>query len=363
MAKHISFAILAVFAASISDSRAQPNTLDSDEVPFLIVRLGDKSFAERELASAALVKIGKPAILRLREATKDGDPERSRRATACLAEIEQGIIVSSLIENLQNQNPDQKIQSLSELSRLGSKATPAFPSVLAIVNGDSWQVRRVALITLARIGSSFHAIVIPRLTVILKDESEHPEVRHSAAIALAQMGEAAECVVPDILRLLSSSQPLLRNAAANALGKLGKHNRDVIPALIQRLGEQDESVRGASAWALGELGQQADICVSKLLDVARNDQALNFKRPSSFAVINAIGRFGPQAATAIPLLNEIAGEPQASVAIRHAALQALAQTGPEARKHLETLADQDGGIGSEAKRLLNKSDTQKRNPE
>ena len=62
----------------------------------LIKALGSRKYTERESASKALVKIGKPALEALKEAKKSKDPEVVQRAQAAIEQIEGGEAVGSL---------------------------------------------------------------------------------------------------------------------------------------------------------------------------------------------------------------------------------------------------------------------------
>src|SRR5262249_61486054 len=56
----------------------------------LVRQLGADLYAQREEASQALSRRGRPALPLLREALKDSDAEIVRRAERCIEEIEQG---------------------------------------------------------------------------------------------------------------------------------------------------------------------------------------------------------------------------------------------------------------------------------
>ena len=59
---------------------------DDKDIDRLVKQLGSGKFKEREAASSALGKVGKPALTALRKAAKDSDPEiRSRAAKLILA--------------------------------------------------------------------------------------------------------------------------------------------------------------------------------------------------------------------------------------------------------------------------------------
>src|SRR4051812_19635383 len=69
-----------------ASERSGKATHDAKEIERLVKQLGSDEFKEREAASNALGKIGKPALTALRKAAKDSDLEiRSRAAKLILA--------------------------------------------------------------------------------------------------------------------------------------------------------------------------------------------------------------------------------------------------------------------------------------
>jgi hypothetical protein len=78
--------LLAGPASAQEDKKKTPAT--DKQVARLITKLGDALFEVRQSAYKALVKIGKPALPRLRKAAQGGEPEIEMRARKAIKEIE-----------------------------------------------------------------------------------------------------------------------------------------------------------------------------------------------------------------------------------------------------------------------------------
>src|SRR5262249_29347318 len=69
--------------------RHTPDEKEQIRIKDLVLKLGHKSFAERQRATAALKAAGVKAAAALREALRDADREVARRAEQCLEQINQ----------------------------------------------------------------------------------------------------------------------------------------------------------------------------------------------------------------------------------------------------------------------------------
>lgn len=67
--------------------KQKPDSVDAERIKKLIQQLGDDDFDVREKATEEVVKLGATAVPFLKQATKDSDAERSRRAEECLKRI------------------------------------------------------------------------------------------------------------------------------------------------------------------------------------------------------------------------------------------------------------------------------------
>jgi HEAT repeat protein len=100
-------------------------------------------------------------------------------------------------------------------------------------------------------------------------------------------------------RLLADESPKVRWSAARSLGRIGPQASAAVPALIEALKDEDESVRMFAAWALPRVGPQAK-------DVPALIEAFKGRRGVS-GVAEALGQIGPEAKDALPALRERPG--------------------------------------------------------
>jgi hypothetical protein len=128
------------------------------------------------------------------------------------------------------------------------------------------------------------------------------DVRAAAAWALSQVGPPAASAVPALVAALTDPNPRVRCLAAIALREMGPHATNAVPALAKALGDSEPSVRAPAAQALGAIGANAKASVPSLVD------RLNVPGEPSFvlrSVVVALGQIGPDAASALPALEEM----------------------------------------------------------
>jgi hypothetical protein len=113
-----SVAALGLTAIARAGDKEQPPSPDIDG---LIKQLGSRKFCEREAASKALEKVGKPALERLRRAAKDDpDAEVRRRAGALVERAEQRLAPVLAMRIIRSQlTPREKGQRLQRFIKRG----------------------------------------------------------------------------------------------------------------------------------------------------------------------------------------------------------------------------------------------------
>ena len=108
-----------------------------------------------------------------------------------------------------------------------------------------------------------------------------------------------------------------------ALAKMGTNALPALPLMIQSLADKDEEAVGSAINALGELHLQPDLVVPALT---------NFLMPSQpgLCVIaaEALGKFGPSARPAVPLLQRLLND--SIPMVRESATNALLKIDPQA---------------------------------
>ena len=97
---------------------------------------------------------------------------------------------------------------------------------------------------------------VPRLIELLAP-GEHPDMRWTAAFALAQIGPDSKEAVPTLAEGLSDMDEKVRWYSAFALSEIGADSVRATAALIQALDDFDDDVRGYATRALGRIGAAA----------------------------------------------------------------------------------------------------------
>jgi HEAT repeat protein len=160
------------------------------------------------------------------------------------------------------------------------------------------------------------ARAVPVLVQALGDPDA--QVRLKAADALGAVGRDA---VPALGSALNEGPTPVRIAAARALARLGPEAAEALPALRSALSDGEPLVVAMAVAALGRTGRGA---VPALVGVFQTNSAVQVR----LAALEALGRLGPDAAAAVPVLVQAAKEEDDPVG--EAAGEALKQIDPPA---------------------------------
>jgi len=213
--------------------RARILTPDHQEKLRNAVRqLGSDEFAVREQAVRDLIQGGRAALIWLKPAQQDADPEVARRAQRCVEEIEQTPYASIMAAAAQvaavrpapglseallgclpwvDDEPAQEIL-FQTLATVGRKARVADPVVLAAA-GDKEPLRRAAAAFV--LGQAIQD-QRPPVRALLADSDAR--VRYQAAASLLRGGEAAS--VPALIALLAEAPTAIAWQAEDLLYRL-----------------------------------------------------------------------------------------------------------------------------------------------
>lgn len=110
----------------------------------------------------------------------------------------------------------------------------------------------------------FEAKFFPILEGVLNDDSEHPDVRSAAALALGKIG--GDEALSTLISHARSSDVTVKNYTIQALGLLGRE--EGIPSLLDALGDANNTIFASAAEALGEIGKPA---VPHLIGLLENE--------------------------------------------------------------------------------------------
>lgn len=185
---------------------------------------------------------------------------------------------------------------------------------------QDWDAAHAELLTL---GASAAHVLMGKLS------SGTDEERELAATALALVGEEANIAADALRNALKDPSPFVRANAAAALLQWPDHSKEAIPTLIHLLNESDPQLRQLAAMNLSALGEDASPYVADL------QRTLTMTNPPEVLtpVVELLGRIGPSAEPAIPVLQKIAFESEGEISnAAQQAIQLIKPTEPEEKK-------------------------------
>ena len=258
------------------------------------------------------------------------------------------------MRGLDHPNPTVRAKCARELGKRNPTDKGTFQSLLGLTDDPDQTVREAATQAIGGFGEK----AVPILTQLLGHKCKY--VRRNAVWALGKLGEVSRLAVRPLCHSLKDADPRAAGGAAQALGAIGPAAADAVAALaetmrgtnvvlcrlaskalsqiglaaihtlVQHLKHSDPFVRGEAAVALGWMGAAAGTAVPHLTQLLVGRAAAKTP-PTKFAplggsdavtpaaiapppatggaeestlvqVIQALGRIGPEAATAEPHL-------------------------------------------------------------
>ncbi len=155
----------------------------------------------------------------------------------------------------------------------------------------------------------------------------HMHLRNEEAMAIEHGADSAlyKQMVHELINGLQSEIDWKRRLAAVELGHLGSGAADAIPSLESLLHDGQPDVRQAAVLALARIGKYSGEMVGPLLELLQgpNDH-------DKFLAAKVLGRIGPAAREAIPLLQKERQEGQEDV--KRAVSEALEKIEQNAKK-------------------------------
>ena len=139
--------------------------------------------------------------------------------------------------------------------------------------------------------------------------------RSPASRALAAIGPAARAAVPHLRIRLTDPSGEIRLLAVEALRKIDDQPDGLVPAVLSVLRDrrEDDSSRRTAAALLGELAERHPVPVDELIRDLRRARGQN-----RGCLVEALGRLGPKARAAVPLLCRLTRDPDPSLRIEAA---------------------------------------------
>ena len=253
-----------------------------DAVPALGQVLCGSDHQARAEASAALARIGEPALSVLLEALANPSAEVRRAGVGALAQLgpEAQGAVPAVARLLLDSDESVRAAAAYALQAIGAPAAKtlgqameqgddhargaavqallaitrslrqAEPGLVKMAQSDNPASRRQALEGLAAI----HVPDNPTIQALTRGLSDPVlDVRLAAANGLANVTIRAQSAVPGLARCLEDPSPELRQAAARTLGYIGAPANAAVPELRTLLQDTNDAVRASAKEALGKI--------------------------------------------------------------------------------------------------------------
>lgn len=301
----------------------------------LVAALKDDYFDVRENACEALRKLGPAAVPPLSEALKDDSYYMQLYAARTLGRIGPAAkeAVPALGELLTRADNDVRGAVVEAIEAIGDPA-PAAAALLSALSHPNEGVRATAARALAKAGKT----LVPEIAKLLT--SSDPGAVAAAALALAEIGRDAASSAPALVKLLLDECERARRetAAIDSVGIresrlrhavresvyipiVGKMGAPAAPFLRDALRKADELKVWWVLEALGKLGPAARVALPELTEALKGSADPNNRARAA----GVIGGLGLAAESAIPLLAE-AMQAKEEIVSRYAA-GALAKMG------------------------------------
>jgi len=199
---------------------------------------------------------------------RGGEAVQACFALGALGQRAPDVVVPVLVRIVRGRDDNLRYQAVEALSRMGSKAAAAVPDLVQLLREGDDGYRHVVLAALGSIGPAARD-ALPHVQGMLSGESI--QTRLWAHYAAAKITEQSPAHVAALVKALHS-EDINRHLAALVLGTLNAEPELAVPALRGALEDEGRVVRYA-AEALGKFGTVAEPSVSKLLELARHEDA------------------------------------------------------------------------------------------
>jgi HEAT repeat protein len=265
--------------------------IDAEEAMAALVRLlDDEDAGVRAMAAETLGSF----------VYKLPDPPPTASVASDLLKRRIDVATRGLVPLLSDRDPDVRAAAATGL---GTRPIPAraAPQQLAALLDGSNAVRRQAA---RMIYGAPDVTLPPELVAALKDESA--EVRSAAARALVRFGPDLDPEIPALITMMERDETNVRKACALAL-EAAWPTPALVPTLIGFLKSRDRDVRFHAAQLLGRIGPDARAAIPVLIAVLKEPLGASYPDPARGAA-RALGQMGPRREAIAALVEVISPE-------------------------------------------------------
>ncbi len=239
-------------------------------VPFLTEIVANPDLPNRAIAAETLgrLQVASPeAVEALGEAVRDPDQAMRHAALRALSQI--GLpaeaALPAILDLLDSGDVKSRQLAARALGNIGYLEIEAEDALVAALADSAPEVRAAALAALVQTGAELPEGSIAKLIEFLT--AADIDTRADAVVALGQLGPRAAEAVSAIETALADESSEVRHSAAWALGNMGEaQGAQAVPPLTAVLEtDPDADVRAQAAWALGQMGTAAEPGADALL--------------------------------------------------------------------------------------------------
>jgi HEAT repeat protein len=239
----------------------------------------DPDIGVRLYAARSLWKVAgriEPVLKQIRILSQDANPNARQHVAATAKEMgpAAGPVLRDLLEGARRypstQGPPELRSARFKANQQVFEAAVAMgdtsiPELIEALETPAFQL--LAQQSLQRFG--------PKAVRPLTDALEHksPQVRGRAAIVLGWLKEQGRPAVPDLEKLLGSSNADVRGSAARAIWEISKKADRILPVLLKALRDEDTKGYRGALGLLADIGPLARDAVPDLDRIARSDDA------------------------------------------------------------------------------------------
>jgi HEAT repeat protein len=273
---------------SAADALASIGKDASRAVPALVAALDDIDPGVVAAAARAIGQMGSRASKAVGDLTAllDHDDARVREAaSAALGELGRRAKKSAFDLNGRLNDPDPAVRAAAAVSlgQLGPRSAASVTDLVRVLGDEDDGVRDAASGALVRMGKE----AVPNLVRAL--QNGNPIFVQSVVDTLGRIGPTAVPKLRDTL-LEDRTPDIARGYAAMAMAQIADRDESVVPALTEALEEQSANVRMSAAEALGHAGELAVPATGKLIEIAIDSRESVLVR--EFA-ISALAKIAP----------------------------------------------------------------------
>ena len=240
---------------------------------------------------------------------KDADVETRVAAVEALGAIgaDAAEVTSQVLDFLLDESADDSLR-IAAWEALPNFGESAVPHLIEVLDGSSQQQVLICDI-LAKIGPQA-VQAVPRLLEVASGGDSRG--RSVAIRALTEIGQnPGERYVSVLVQAISDSTSAdLREQACIAAGTLGLEAKPVVPSLIEVIKSDQQRVRWAAMEAVGKIGPDAAAAIPVI--IAGLGNSFGYHPTSRRISCEVLPNLGPQAVQAIPVIEELLQERQGS---------------------------------------------------